>query len=136
MANYKIYWYRLIPFVIAECRNREWNLLEPLIKTKKLTMLTKIYNTNGNWYVLEGLDYFFLGSHIYSSDRFLFSDSMSLRFLEMSDENRRISLIEEAQEDIDKFWSNFYNYFTINYLINKIKTIYGKANTFFARGKK
>ena len=136
IANYKIYWYRLIPYVIAECINHEWSTLKPLILSKKLTQLPKLYNSNNNWYILEGLDYFFLGRHIYSSDCFLFGDSLHLQFQDLSDEDRKIRLIEEAQSDINNFWVDFYNSFTIKNLINKIKNSYAKAITYITRSKK
>jgi hypothetical protein len=132
VKEYKIYWYRLIPFVIAEIINPEWEKLQPLIKEGKVSTLLKIYNTNGNWYVLEGLDLFLFERLIFSSKGFLFSDSLCYQYINLKDEAKYKRLLNEAHEDIDNFWKNF----TINNLTNKINKIYGKANSFITGSKK
>jgi len=109
VANYKIYWYKLIPFVIAEISNPEWESLQPLIRENKISSLSKMYNKNGNWYVLEGLDYFFLGRNIYTRDGFLFSDSLKFYYIELkTDKLRWDGLIEEAKSNIDEFYKNLF----------------------------
>lgn len=110
IASYKIYWYKLIPFIIAEILNPEWDKLEPMIKEGKLTTLTEMYNKNGNWYILEGLDYFYLGRHIYTEDGFLFGDSMHFRHIKLSDKKKYQSLVDEAKENIDEFWKNLFTF--------------------------
>lgn len=110
ILNYKIYWYKLIPYIIAEIENKEWKALLPLIKKKLLPTIERLYNKNGNWYVLEGLDYFFFGKSIYSSSHkdFLFSDSLKLACEDLSDENKYKQLRYEAKEDIDNFYKNLF----------------------------
>jgi len=114
VANYKIYWYKLIPFVIAEISNPEWESLQPLIRENKISSLSKMYNKNGNWYVLEGLDYFFLGRNIYTRDGFLFSDSLKFYYIELkTDKLRWDGLIEEAKSNIDEFYKDLLKIFKI-----------------------
>ncbi len=108
VKKYKIHWYRLIPFVIAEIENPEWDRLKPLIEKGELNSLAGIYNTmSGNWYVLEGLDYFwFRKKWLTNIDKdILFSDSMWLRFNGKPDEEKYEMLIDQAKENIDFIWS-------------------------------
>jgi len=120
ITNHKIYWYRCIPFVIAKVTNPEWELLKPLIKEKKLTMIAEMYNDDGSWYILEGIDYFYFKKFIYSSSNkeFLFSDTMKLRYTgsifsdnkadKISDKEKKKCLINDAKGEIDNFWENIF----------------------------
>ena len=111
----KIYWYRAIPYVIAEIENPEWEKLKELEKEKKFRFkqLRKIYNSNGNWYILEGLDYFWFGLQIITKKEkeILFSDSCHFSFNEKSDKEKYQMLKEHAKENIDNLWDNFYKFF-------------------------
>lgn len=117
ILNYKIIWYRLIPYVIAEMKNSEWKDLQKFSKEKKLKfeILNKIYNSNGNWYILEGLDYFWFRWNIFTNkeNNILFSDSMWLRYNEKSDKEKYQMLKREAEESIDDIWNR------VNKILNK-----------------
>ena len=106
--NYKIHWHKFIPFVIAEVKNSEWEGIKSLIKEGTLS---GIYNSTGNWYVLEGLDYFWFKKEWWTNrdKNILFSDSMWLRFNEKSDKEKYAMLIDQAKEDIDIIWDKFWN---------------------------
>ena len=58
ILTYNIFWHRLIPFVIAEIRNHEWKGIIELEKEKqkKFDILRKMYNENGNWYIMKDGD--------------------------------------------------------------------------------
>jgi len=105
--SYKIHWYKFIPFVIAEIINPEWEKVKSLIEKKKLTELPKIYNKNGNWHILEGLDYFWLKKEWWTNKNkdILFNDSMFLRFNGKTDKEKYQMLVDTAKEDIDFIWS-------------------------------
>ena len=107
--SHKIYWHRLIPFVIAEVENPEWEKIKPLVEKGELTEVPKIYNENGNWYLLEGLDYFWFKKEWWTNKNkeVLFSDSMFLRFNGKSDKEKYKMLIDRAKEDINELWSIF-----------------------------
>ena len=100
----KIYWHRHIPFVIAEVINPEWEMLSESEVSKPLL---EMYNENGNWYVLEGLDYFLFGKEWWTdtSNEILFNDSMHLWFNGKSDEEKYQMLLKIAKENIDQIKS-------------------------------
>lgn len=106
VSSFKIIWHRFIPFVIAEMINSEWKELEPLVLEGKLPILSEVYNKSGNWYVIEGLDYFFFGIQILTSveKHFLFNDSTNFGFMGMPDEQRYSNLISQTKFDIDLYW--------------------------------
>jgi len=112
IAKYKIHWYRGFPYVIAEVINTEWKGLQKLMKEKghALPMIKRMYNSNGNWYLLESLSYFFLGRTLFKNkNEFLFNDSLHFNFDGKSDEEKYKMLIGYAKNDIDVFWSEFYS---------------------------
>jgi len=115
IRNPKIFWYRLIPFVIAEIQNPEWEGLQKaeVERKQKFEQLRKIYNSNGNWYILEGLDYYWFGWQIFTNKEkgILYNDSCHLQFNEKPDGKKFKMLEEQAREDIDNLWNNFYGFF-------------------------
>ena len=108
--KYKIYWHKLIPFVIAEITNPEWDKLQTLIKEKNLTAIPKLYNSNGNWYVLEGLDYFLLEKEWWTDrdENLLFNDSLHSWFNGKPDEEKYKMLIDSAKRDINFIWKSIW----------------------------
>ncbi len=112
IKSYKIIWHRLIPFVIAEIHNHEWEDILKLEKEKKASFpaLHKMYNKDGNWYIIEGLDYFWFNWKIFTKtySEFLFDDSLHLQYNGMPDEERYKNLIKRTKEDIDSKWDKFY----------------------------
>jgi len=115
ILTYKIFWHRLIPFVIAEIRNHEWEgiLKIEFEKKKKFKMLRQMYNKSGNWYILEGLDYFWFGKCIFTNTdkEVLYNDSLKLRFTEKEDSVVYNALVDDAKSDINNMWKEFYSKF-------------------------
>lgn len=115
IKNYRIYWYKMIPFVIAEIINPEWESIKKIEKETdiKFDSLREIYTKDGGWFVLEGLDFFFLNKFIYSSERRIYSDSIRLASIfpfekKHTDKEKYEAMIDSAKEDIDKMWKNFF----------------------------
>ena len=115
IVKHTIHWYKLFPYVISEMKNPEWSSLLKAEKEKHfvLKLVRKIYNSNGNWYILEGLDYFWFDLQIFTnrSTGILYNDSCYANFQDLSDKKRYERLKEIAQENIDKKWNNFYSKF-------------------------
>jgi len=110
---YKIFWYHFIPYVIAELENIEWKKIKEVEKKEnfRFTGLQDMYNSNGNWYILEGLDYFWFNIRIFTntSEELLYNDSMHFNFNDKSDKEKFIMLKDIAKNDIKTIWNNFFN---------------------------
>lgn len=103
LNNYKIYWHRWVPFVIAEVRNVEYENLKRLGITEQFPMLLTMWNENGNFYILEGLDYFLFGKQWYTKKEHsrVFGDSMRMNCEGLTDSEKMKLLIDDAIYDID-----------------------------------
>lgn len=95
------YWYKLIPFVVADVKNHEW---EKIPKLKEFTSLKQIYNYDGGWYILENPLFWYLGV----GSEFCLYDSLHMEHRDMSEDHRWLSMIEYAKCDIDEFWEQTY----------------------------
>lgn len=102
-VDYKIYWHRFVPFVIAEAKNHEWEKLREGVEAGKFPVLSKIWNSDGGWYICEGLDFFLFGREWYTSTEHhrIFGDSMQLNCYGLPDDSKWNLLYEDAIYDID-----------------------------------
>jgi len=110
---YKIFWYHFIPYVIAELENSEWKAINEVEKKEnfKFKALRDMYNSNGNWYILEGLDYFWFNKQIFTNteEELLYNDSMHFNFNGKSDKEKFYMLKDIAKDDIKAIWNNFFH---------------------------
>ena len=99
--HWRWYWYRGIPYVIAEVINQEWSRIKeiPGMNTTK-----SMYNFDGNWYILESPFYWWLGFNL---KEFCFYDSLHLEHANMSEDERWLDMKHRAESDIDAFLEKF-----------------------------